>query len=177
MPSERVAPLTEKLVETLREEAGLLKDLERHLERQLEALQEGQTEALSQATAEAEETASRLDDIRRKAKRQAGLLGRILETETDDPSLETLLGRLHDGPEGADDARLAEARQVVRKRADAVNQRSETLQFALHYAAQLNHDVLIAMKEATTGADGRTYTSEGEAEASTGEHALVNAVG
>jgi len=177
MPFKRLAPVTDKLVETLQEKADTFDDLTTLFERQLAALRNGETDALSSLTTRTQECTATLDELRQRYQRQARLLVRVLELGQDDPSLQVLIDALerHDAPEAS--AQLARARTAVRERAEAAQAKNDTLRFALEHAAGLNHELLAAVQEATVQTDGRTYTADGEAESGGGEHSLVNTIG
>jgi flagellar biosynthesis/type III secretory pathway chaperone len=177
MPFKRLAPVTDKLVETLQEKADTFDDLTALFERQLNALRNGDTDALTSLATEAQDCTATLDELRQAYQRQARLLVRVLELEQDDPSLQALIDALeqHDAPEAS--AQLARARTAVRERAEAAQAKNDTLRFALEHAAGLNHELLAAVQEATVQTDSRTYTADGEAESGGGEHSLVNTIG
>jgi len=176
-PPERIAPAADALIETLQAEAEALEDLEDLLDRQLEALQAGDPEALAQTTTKTQDRAAALDELRQKGQRQMRLLSRVLDVDTSNASLEDLIHALEDRPNLTAGQRMIEVRAAVERRAEAVNHRGETVGFALQYAAELNHDLLVAMQEATTEADGRTYTATGETHAASGDRSLVNTIG
>ena len=177
MPFKRLAPVTDKLVETLQKKADTFDDLTALFERQLEALRNGETDALTSLATRAQDCTATLEELRQAYRRQARLLIRVLELDQDDPSLQALIDALeqHDAPEAS--AQLAQARSAVTERAEAAQAKNETLRFALEHAAGLNHELLAAVQEATVQTDSRTYTADGEAESGGGEYSLVNTIG
>lgn len=177
MSFKRVAPVTDKLVDTLQEKADTFEELNELFERQLAALRNGETDALATLTTEAQECTAALDELHQTYRRRARLLVRILELDEDDPSLEDLITALeaHGAPETS--AQLKEARAAVLERAEAAQAQNDTLQFALEHAAGLNHELLAAVQEAAVDTDRRTYTADGQAESGGGEHSLVNTLG
>lgn len=177
MPFKRLAPVTDKLVETLQEKADAFDELTALFERQLEALRNGETDALTSLATRAQECTATLDELRQVYQRQARLLVRVLELDRDDPSLQALIDALEqrDAPEAG--ARLARARAAVVEQAEAAQEKNDTLRFALEHAAGLNHEILAAVQEATVQTDSRTYTADGTAESGGGEYSLVNTIG
>ncbi|WP_119841913.1 flagellar protein FlgN [Salinibacter ruber] len=178
MSFKRLTPVTDKLVETLSEKADAFEKLESLFEQQLGALRNGETDALGPLATEAQDCTDTIDDLRQTYQRQARLLIRMLELEEDDPSLETLIEVLEErAPSAEASTRLAEARAAVLERAESAQQANDTLQFALEYAAGLNHELLTAVQQAAVDTDRRTYTADGTAESGSGEHSLVNTIG
>jgi hypothetical protein len=178
MSFKRLTPVTDKLVETLNEKAGAFETLESLFEQQLDVLRNGETDALGPLAMKAQDCTDTIEDLRQTYRRQARLLIRMLELEEDDPSLEALIEVLERRAPGAEaSTRLAEARAAVLERAQAAQRTNDTLQFALEYAAGLNHELLAAVQQAAVDTDRRTYTADGEAESGGGEHSLVNTIG
>jgi len=179
VPSERIAPAVDALVDTLRAETDVIDQLEALYERQLDALRANDADALGTLAAEMQDCTATLDDMRRKSERQARLLGRVLDVAPDDPSLGDLIDALDDRSSEELGRRLAEARTAVAERVQALQQRRETLHLALEYAAGLNHELLMAMQGAATEGDGQTYTADGRPESRqlSGERSFVNTIG
>ena len=179
MSFKRLTPVTDKLVETLSEKADAFEKLESLFEQQLDALRNGETDALGPLATEAQDCTDTIDDLRQTYQRQARLLIRMLELEEEeDPSLETLIEVLEErAPSAEASTRLAEARAAVLERAESAQRTNDTLQFALEYAAGLNHELLAAVQQAAVDTDRRTYTADGTAESGGGEHSLVNTIG
>jgi flagellar biosynthesis/type III secretory pathway chaperone len=179
MSFKRLAPAVDKLVETLQKKADAFETLEALFEQQLDALRNRETDALGRLAMEAQDCTDMIDDLRRTYRRRARLLLRMLELkEEDDPSLETLIEVLGArAPSSEMSARLARVRATVLERAESARTTNDTLQFALQYAAGLNHEMLAAVQEAAADTDPRTYTADGTAQSGGGEHSLVNAIG
>lgn len=179
MSFKRLAPAVDKLVETLQRKADAFETLEALFEQQLDALRNRETDALGRLATEAQDCADTIDDLRQTYRRQARLLLRMLELEADeDPSLEALIETLEArAPSSEMSTRLAQARATVLERAESAQQVNDTLQFALQYAAGLNHELLAAVQEAAADTDSRTYTADGTTRSGGGEHSLVNTIG
>lgn len=177
MPFKRLAPVADKLVDTLQKKADTFDDLTSVFEQQLDALRNGDTDALTNLTPRAQECTATLGELRQTYRRQARLLARILDVEPDDQSLQGLIRILEQRGATEVSARLRRARTAVIERAEAAQAKNDTLQFALEHAAGLNHELLAAVQEATLETDGRTYTADGEATSGGGEHSLVNTIG
>lgn len=177
MSSKRIAPAADALMETLQEAGEVLQSLASLYEQQLEALRATDPESMEARTTKIQERATTLEDLNQKSTRQARLLGRVVEEVPDEPSLQGVVRVLRDGvaPDLGD--RLAEAQTAVAERAQEVNQRRETLGLALEYAANLNHELLVAMQEAAKDTDGRTYTANGQSEVGSTDRSFVNAIG
>lgn len=178
-PSERIVPAVDALVDTLHDKIDVIDELEALYERQLDALRTNDADTLDTLATETQDCTATLDDMRRKSERQARLLGRVLDVEPDDPSLGTLIDALDDRASEELGRRLAEARTAVAERMQTVQQRRETLRLALEYAAELNHELLMAMQGATAEDDGQTYTAEGQPESRQlpEERSFVNTIG
>ena len=176
MPSNRIAPAADALIETLRAEVEALDALKERHEKQIEAVRANEWGPLGTSTTQIQDLAATLDNLSQKSERQARLLGRLLEGVPDEPSLEALVQALRNrsAPELAE--RLAEAQTTVAERVQAVTQRRETLRLALEHATELNHELLMAMQE-VAGTDGQTYTAEGRSEPGPPDRPFVNAVG
>lgn len=179
MPSKRIAPAAEALIDTLHAEIDTLDALEDAYEQQLEALQANDPDTLGTLTARIQDCTATLEDMSQKSKRQARLLGRVLGMEADEPSLDAVVQTL-DAVDTPDfDGGLVEAREAVATRVQSVNQRREILQLSLQYAAELNHELLVAMTEAAAEGDGQTYTANGQSESGppSDDRSFVNTVG
>lgn len=178
MPPKRIAPLADNLTDTLRAEAEALDELKLLFEQQLDALRDGDTDALGETATKAQECAAVLENKRQEAERQARLLGRLLGT-SEEVSLREVMGALEARLDETVCERLTKVRTAVEDRAQKVNQRSETLSFALQYAADLNHELLAAMKGTAEEEDVHTYTSTGQAEPRqlSGDPSFVNTIG
>jgi ABC-type amino acid transport substrate-binding protein len=177
MSFKRLAPVTDKLVETLEQKADAFETLESLFERQLDALRNGEPDALAALTTQTQKHTAALDELRQTYRRQARLLTRVLELDADDPSLQDLVDALeaHGAPEAS--TQLGRARAAVTDRAEAAQAKNDTLQFALEHAAGLNHELLAAVQEAAADPDSRTYTADGTTQSGGGEHSLVNTIG
>lgn len=177
MSFKRLAPVTDKLVETLHEKADTFEELNALFEQQLAALRDGETDTLATLTTETQECTAALEELHRRYQRRARLLVRILDLDHDDPSLRDLIEALeaHGAPEAS--GQLERARAAVLDQAEAAQAKNDTLQFALKHAAGLNHELLAAVQEAAVDTDRRTYTADGEAESGGGEHSLLNTIG
>jgi hypothetical protein len=101
----------------------------------------------------------------------------VLEVEPDAPSLGTLIESLEERAGDGLARRLAEARTAVAEQMQAAQQRRETLRLALEYAAELNHELLMAMQGAASEVDGQTYTAEGQPELGPDDRFFVNTIG
>lgn len=177
MPSKQIAPAADALIETLRAEVDALDALEELHEKQIEAVRANESGPLGASITQIQNYAATLDNLSQKSERQARLLGRVLEEAPDEPSLEALVRTLRDGAAPELGEQLAEAQTAVAERVQAVNQRRETLRLALEYAADLNHELLVAMQEAASEPDGQTYTANGQSEPGSPDRSFVNAVG
>ena len=178
MSFKRLTPVTDKLVETLNKKADAFETLESLFEQQLDVLRNGETDALGPLAMKAQDCTNTIEDLRQTYRRQARLLMRMLELEEDDPSLEDLVEVLERrAPAAEASTRLAEARAAVLERAEAAQRTNDTLQFALQYAAGLNHELLAAVQQAAVDTDSRTYTADGTTQSGGGEHSLVNTIG
>lgn len=177
VPSERITPALDALVDTLRAQTDVIGDLDALYERQIEALRRNDADALDALAAETQDCTATLDDMRQKSERQARLLGRVLDVEPDAPSLGTLIESLEERAGDGLARRLAEARTAVAEQMQAAQQRRETLRLALEYAAELNHELLMAMQGAASEVDGQTYTAEGQPELGPDDRFFVNTIG
>jgi flagellar biosynthesis/type III secretory pathway chaperone len=177
MPSKRIAPAADALIETLHEEVEVLEALAALYEQQLDAIRANDPAPMDARTTKIQDFAATLDNLSQKSERQARLLGRVLEGTPDEPSLEAVVRTLRDGAAAELGERLAEVQTAVAERVQAVNQRRETLRLALEYAADLNHELLVAMQEAASETDGQTYTANGQSESGSPDRSFVNAVG
>ena len=177
MSFKRLAPVTDKLVETLEKKADTFETLESLFEQQLDALRNGATDPLAALTTQTQECTAALDELRQMYQRQARLLIRVLELDADDPSLQALIDALeaHGAPEAS--RQLGQARAAVVEQAEAAQAKNDTLQFALEHAAGLNHELLAAVQDAAADPDRRTYTADGTTQSGGGEHSLVNTIG
>lgn len=181
MPSKRIAPAADALIETLRAELEALEHLERLYQQQLAAIQADDADDLSALTTQIQDVLATLEDMGQKSKRQARLLGRVVDMDAEDPLLGEVIQRLRAAgtPEVAE--RLAEVQTEVAERVQKVNQRRETLQLALKYATGLNHELLVAMKDAAAESNGQTYTADGEPRKASGltsdDRSFLNTVG
>lgn len=178
MPSKKIAPVADNLIDTLRAKAEALDELKTLFEQQLEALRAGDVEALEELTTNAQECAAVLENRRQKSARQARLLGRVLD-ESDKASLQELIEALEARSDRAVAERLAEAHAAVEERAQDVHDCSETLRFALQYAADVNHELLAAMRGAVEEEEAHTYTATGQAESQqpSDDRSFVNTLG
>jgi flagellar biosynthesis/type III secretory pathway chaperone len=177
MPPERLTPLIDTLVDTLRDEADALDDLDALLSDQLDALRNGAPpDDLADAALRTQTCTAALDDLRQQRARQLRLLARTLGVGGEDVSLQSVVSALAARAPSLG-ARLAEEKTAVERRAAATRQRGETLRFALAYAADLNRELLVAMRGAADESGGQTYTAAGQSEAASGHSPLVNAIG
>lgn len=176
MPSKKVAPIAEELIETLHSKEEILDQLRLLFSRQLEALRSREPALVGEMATKTQERAARLEELRRTCVRQMRLLGRVLGVETDDLTLQDLVDALAQS-DAEISTKLAEARTAVREQAEKVNERSETVNYALEFAAGLNHELLVAMQEACRSRDAETYTARGQSEAVTHDRSFVNTVG
>ncbi|WP_103020671.1 flagellar protein FlgN [Salinibacter altiplanensis] len=178
MSFKRLAPAVDKLIETLEQKADAFETLESLFEQQLDALRHREADALGPLAAKAQDCTDTIDDLRQTYRRQARLLIRLLELEQDDPSLDALIAGLKaQAPSSGVGPRLDQARAAVVERAESAQAANDTLQFALQYAAGLNHELLAAVQEAAADTDSRTYTADGTTQSGGGEHSLVNTIG
>jgi len=177
MPSNHIAPAAEALIETLHEKVEVLESLAALYEQQLDAIRANDPELMGARTTKIQDFAAALDNLSQKSERQARLLGRVLEEAPEEPSLEELVQTLRDSAAPELGERVAEAQTAVAERVQEVNQRRETLRLALEYAADLNHELLVAMQKATSDTDGQTYTANGRPESGLPDRSFVNAVG
>lgn len=177
MSPERITPLIDTLVDTLRAEADALDELNGLLDRQLEALRAGTPEKLAELAVKTHECTAELDTLRQKRTRQTRLVGRVLGVEAQDTSVEALIAALDERPSRDVDERLPEACAAIENRTQKTQQRGETLRFALQYAAELNRELLAAMHGAADGVDGQMYTATGQSQGATANRSFVNAIG
>lgn len=178
MPPDRIAPAANTLIDTLHAEIEALDTLEDLYDQQLEAVRTSNMDPIGERTTEIQEQTAALEELSEKSKRQARLLGRVLGTDSDEPSLEELIRVL--GEEGTASelgTQLKEAKAAVSERVEEVNQHRETLRLSLEYAADLNHELLTAMQEAASDADAQTYTAEGQSEPAPPDRFFVDATG
>lgn len=181
MPSKRIAPAAEALIDTLRTEEEVLEQLEELYQQQLAALRANDSDELNTLTTQVQDCMATLEDMGQKGTRQARLLGRVLDMEADEPSLSEVIHQLRAKELPTLGERLAQVQTEVAERVQAVNQRRETLQLALKYATELNHELLVTMKEAEAEANGQTYTADGQSRQPSGpasdDRSFVNTVG
>ncbi|MFB6278887.1 MAG: flagellar export chaperone FlgN [Salinibacter sp.] len=177
MPSNHIAPAADALIETLHAEVEALDSLKALYDQQLEAIRADDPGPMDARTTEIQEQTAALKELNEKSRRQARLLGRVLDGVPDEPSLEVLVQTLRDDTAPAVGDRLAEAQTAVAEQMQVVSQRRETLRLALEYAADLNHELLVAMQAAASDTDGQTYTANGQSEDGPPDRSFVNAIG
>lgn len=179
MPPERIAPILETLTDTLDAQVEALNELETLFERQLEALRADNPEAMREMAMKTQECTTRLETMGQKCGRQARLLGRVLEVGSDEPELSELVEVLEARSAQGAAEQLAAARSTLQERAREVNRRRETLRFALEHAAELNHELLVAMQEGGDASGSHTYTASGQSESRqpSGDRSFVNTIG
>lgn len=178
MPSERIDPAANALLDTLRAETVVLEELDELYERQLDALRTNDPDALSTLTMKTQDRAAALTELHQKSERQARLLGRVLDAGPEEPSLEEAIQRVGEAHPDLG-TRLTETWTTMAEQVEAVNQRRETLRLALEYATELNHELMVAMQEAATEEDGQTYTAAGQSESGppSDDRSFVNTTG
>jgi len=177
MPPDRIAPVIDKLVGTLQDEAAALDDLNALLAQQVEAVRRGSADTLKDLAGQTHEVTAALNELRKKRVRQMRLLSRVLQVEADDLSVASLVAALERQENAGGSQRLADVRQTVQERAHESRHRGETLQFALEYAAGLNRELLFAMRDAADGDETQTYTAAGQSEAAAAPRSFLNATG
>lgn len=145
-------------------------------DQQLEAVRNGGMGPMDERTTEIQKQTATLQNLSAQSERQACLLGRVLGTDADEPSLDVLVEALRaTAPEFGE--QIAEAQTAVAERVQVVEQRRETLRLALEYAADLNHELLAAMHEAASDTDGQTYTAEGQPNPGSPDRSFVDTLG
>lgn len=177
MPPDRIAPAADALTATLHTEVEALSTLEALYDRQLQAVRADNMGPVGEHTTKIQEQTATLQDLSARSERQVHLLGRVLEMDADEPSLEEVLHVLCDGAAPELGEQLREAQRAVTERAHDVNQRRETLRLALEYAADLNHELLTAMQAADEDPEVQTYTAEGQSEPPLPDRFFVDATG
>lgn len=177
MPPDRIAPVIDKLVSTLQDEAAALDDLNALLAEQLGAVRSRSADVLKDLAGQTHEVTATLNELRKKRARQTRLLSRVLQVETDDRSVAALIAALEREANARESQRLSDVRRAVQERAHESRHRGETLQFALEYAAGLNRELLFAMRDAADGDETKTYTAAGQSEAAAAPRSFLNATG
>jgi ABC-type transporter Mla subunit MlaD len=132
---------------------------------------------MGERTPEIQEQIATLQDLSEQSERQARLLGRVLDTDADEPSLEALIHVLRDGAAPELGEQLAAAQTAVAECVQDVDQRRETLRLALEYATDLNHELLTAMQKAGSSVEVQPYTAEGRSQTSFPDRFFVDATG
>lgn len=176
MPPNRITPAADALIDTLNAELEALNTLEALYDQQIEAIRANDLDSIDERTTQIQVQTATLQDLNERSERQARLLGRVLETDADEPPLEELVRALREADPALGDE-VAEAQTTVAERVQNVNQRRETLRLALEYAADLNHELLVTMQEAASDVDGQTYTAEGQSAPGTPDRSFVDTVG
>ncbi len=169
-------PAVEALLKTIDEEGEAVRRLDGALARQLEALQTNRRDALADATDEASRAAGDLHRLHAVRERRTGLLARLLGPDTDlDPtdsaSIVDALAALH--PSLAE--RLQAAQEALRARVRTTRARSEELAFALHVAAHVGREMLLAWQH--LDAPTQIYTAGGTGSDAAPPRPFVNRLG
>ncbi len=152
----RPQPAVEALLNTLNQERETVSRLAAALAQQLDALQTNQQESLMDATDEASRAVSEMHRLRQVRERQARLLARLLRLEN--PESDELAEALaaHSRPLAK---RLRTAHETLRASVRATRERSDELAFALHVAAHIGREMLLAWQH--IDAPSQVYTAGG----------------
>lgn len=177
MPPNRIAPAADALIDTLHAEVEALDALEALYDQQLDAIRTSDAGLVGEHAAEIQAQTAALQDLSEQSERQASLLGRVLDMDADEPSLEGLIQGLRNGAAPELGKQLDEAQTAVAERVQGVRQRRETLRLALEYATDLNHELLTAMQEAGSNVEIQAYTAEGRSAPSLPDRFFVDATG
>ncbi len=174
MPSP--ADLARPLVETLAAEAQALARMDALVAAQLDAVRTRQTTRLDALAIETGDAAAEMHRLRIQRERQTRLLGRVLKLDGESVTLEAVADALV--PFDMDVAgTVREARSQVRTLAARTRRNTDTLAFALQYAASIGRDVIRVLQGAGDPALLRTYTKGGRHTAGTPQTSYLNQMG
>ncbi len=175
-PSDGHLEMVEKLIATLEDEYQALQALSASFQEQLAILHQKNLDGLEDATLQASEAVSRLDRLTQARTRQMRLVGRLLDAD-DEPDLGGIAQAVVDLDGGAALAeRLRTLRQQMRAEANATQQQSDELRYALQYAADLGREMIAFLRGATASAPAQVYTDSGQSP-DTDRDSLVNQIG
>jgi len=175
-PSDGHLEMVEKLIATLEDEYQALQALSASFQEQLAILHQKNLDGLEDATLQASEAVSRLDRLTQARTRQMRLVGRLLDAD-DEPNLGGIAQAVVDLDGGAALAeRLRTLRQQMRAEANATQQQSDELRYALQYAADLGREMIAFLRGATASAPAQVYTDSGQSP-DTDRDSLVNQIG
>lgn len=175
-PPPSARPVVDTLLATLEQESAVLDTLADALGVQLAALRERRHEELQNGAERASAAVAEMDRLRQVRERQARLLGRVLDVDTqNDGGLDALIGAL-----AARDAeragRLRRLRDDLRERAQAADAQSEELAFALNVAVRIGRELLHAWQHVDAPVPSQLYTAAGRTTA-TPSRPFVNHLG
>lgn len=168
--------MVDTLISTLDEEYQALQALSDRFEDQLAILRQQRLEGLEEATLQTSDAVSTLDRLTQARTRQQRLVGRMLGGD-ETPALDAVadaVAALDGGAEYA--AQLRTLRQRMRAEAQAVQQQSDELRYALQYAADLGREMIAYLRGATASAPAQVYTDSGQSP-DTERDSLVNKIG
>ncbi|MEM1042291.1 MAG: flagellar export chaperone FlgN [Bacteroidota bacterium] len=168
----RPQPAVESLLKTLDQEGEAVERLAEALGEQLAALQTNHQETLMDATDEASRAVSEMHRLRQVRERQTRLLARLLHVKASSSGELAEALATHSQPL-AD--RLRTAHEALRARVHATREQSDELAFALHVAAHIGREMLLAWQHAE--APSRVYTAGGTGSDVTPPRPFVNHLG
>lgn len=174
MPSP--ADLARPLVETLLAEEAALARMDALVTQQLDAVRARRPERLDALAIETSNAAAEMHRLRIQRERQSRLFARVLKLEGDDVPLEAIADALA-GLDAGIAATVRDARKRVRTLAARARRNTDTLAFALQYAASLSRDVIRVIQGAGDPALLRTYTRGGQRTAGTAQTSYLNQMG
>jgi ribosomal 50S subunit-associated protein YjgA (DUF615 family) len=168
--------MVDTLIATLEDEYQALQALSASFQAQLNILHQKNLDGLEDATLQASEAVSQLNRLTQARTRQLRLVGRLLNAG-DDPDVGAITDAVDalDGGDARAD-RLRTLRQQMRAEADATQQQSAALRYALQYAADLGREMIAFLRGATASAPAQVYTDSGQSP-DTDRDSLVNQIG
>lgn len=179
-PPETAGPLAlaAGLLETMRQEEETLTRLCGHFEQQMAALRNRRKEAIDASTDETNEKVNSLGHLRQARERQTRLLGRVLRVERERVTFDDLAGAFRTTDGGQEIASsILEKRDTIRSLALTAQQRCRDLEFVLHQAVELGHDLLQAAQGIESTAAPQAYTASGTAAQSKSSRSFLNRMG
>ena len=170
--------LASSLLTTLEEEYDALVRLRGHFDDHILALRRREKAGIEEAANRTNDEVNLLARLKQTRDRKMRLLGRVLQMDAEEATLDNLVSRLGAKTPTTEAAEeLRRRREAIRREALRTRQRCRDLEFALEYAVHLGRDLLHALHGAAPSGSTKVYTSHGGTKESSGTTSFVNKVG